>query len=365
MAAGAFDFFLAPPPSARLVVEEGTFLLLAASIGVLLLLSVFLVLTAAYLRVKNNWKAAHWARLEAEWTPILLEVLAGSAPPSSLWERADERHRLYFIDFLFRYARRVRGTDREMLVELARPVLSTVAGRMRGGDPERRARAVETVSLLGLEDYAKEVVAALDDPSPLVAMIAARTLCRQENPEYARVVLGRLHRFDQWSPKYLSTVLSTMGPDAIPELRSTLLDPTRGPLVRGIAAGALELLHDPFAADAAVEVARSESDRDLVAAALRLLGSVGRAEHLPAVRTLCTSDDFVIRAQAVAALGRIGNLHDFERLQTAFDDASPWVAIHAARGLVEIGETDVLRAAVTAGDSRSPLARQVLAEQLQ
>jgi HEAT repeat protein len=351
-----------PPSFARLVVEETTFFLLAASIGSLLLLSLVLVLATAVLRLKNNWKAAHWARLEAEWTPILLDILAGSGHPSMLWERVEERHRLYFIDFLFRYARRVRGTDAEILLELARPVLSTVAERMKGGDPERRARAVETVSLLGLRDYAPQVVAALNDPSPLVAMIAARTLCRRESPDYATVVLDRLHRFDQWSPRYLSTMLAAMGPNAAPALRVTLQDRGRPASVRVIVAGALQLLHDPAAADVAAEVAATETDQDLRAAALRLLGSVGRTSHLPVVRTLCASPDFVVRAQAVAALGRIGNAHDLEHLHAAFDDASPWVAIHAARGLREIGEVRVLHTAIRTNDPRSHLARQVLTE---
>ena len=92
--------------------------------------------------------------------------------------------------------------------------------------------------------HADTVVAALDDRSPLVAMIAARALAKKETPQYAGAVLARLHRFTSWRPSFLASMLSSMGPEIAPILRSTLGNPAIDTQVRAIATMALRELHD-------------------------------------------------------------------------------------------------------------------------
>jgi hypothetical protein len=73
--------------------------------------------------------------------------------------------------------------------------------------------------MLGLPRYASTVVAALDDPSPLVAMVAARSLAQEESTEYAHAVLKRLHRFGGWNRRFLASMLASMGPRVADTLR--------------------------------------------------------------------------------------------------------------------------------------------------
>ena len=105
-----------------------------------------------------------------------------------------------------------------------------------------------------------------------------------------------------------------------------------------------------------------EHDREILAASLRLLGSVGQPEHLPAVRQMITSSDFVVRAAAVSALGNVGGSEDMTLLHTACEDDSRWVAIHAARALRDAGHVDSLQQLAASGRARATLAMQVLSE---
>ena len=337
----------------------------ALATGIVLLLgcAILFAVIAAVLRYRNRRKEKEWLEREARWELPLLEVLAGSESPRVLWDLVGRDEQLYFVDYLLRFARRTRGHTRDILAGLAHPYLGQVAGRIATGDTERRARAVDTVALLGFAEYGKLIVAALDDPSPFVSMIAARCIARQQSPEHARLLVGHLSRLADWSPRQLTAMLASLGHEAAPCLRAAFADPANAPGLRAVAADALRRLHDPEAlAVAGAVLETAASDRDLVAAALRLVAELGGPEQAALVRPFCTHTDAVIRATAIQALPTTGALEDADSLRHALADESGWVAIQAARALMGSGDLRSLRALARAGEPRSALARQVLME---
>lgn len=338
-------------------------LALLATIGLLLLCTIGFVATAGVLRYRNRRKAMYWRQLERRWELLLMEVLSGAAPPEAIWRCVDQRDRLFFVDYLTRFARRLRGSSREVLAELARPYLGTIVQRMQGGDAERRARAVETVARLAFDEHAEAVMRALDDPSPLVTMVAARNIARSQNPRHMVALLRHLPRLQTWSPRQLSAILVSMGSAVVPHLREMLADRAVPTDTRAVIADALLRLRDIESADIAAEMIRTESDRELVAASLRLLGVLGRPVHVSAIRELCASPDPVLRAQAMNAMASAGADADLACLRTGLEDESSWVAIQAARALREVGSADALIHLIDSRHPRADLARQVLVEQ--
>ena len=99
----------------------------------------------------------------------------------------------------------------------------------------------------------------------------------------------------------------------------------------------------------------STEDMELRAASLRLLASVGTAEHLPTVRKWLGPDEpLPVRLAAIRALGRFGGREDLPPLEkTAREDPSPWVAIAAARALKEGGGAASLEAIAGSEHPRS------------
>lgn len=320
-----------------------------------------LALVAVLLRARNERRRRRWERLERRWEEPVLAVVAGTAPPSSFWRLVPQRDRLYCVNFLLRFTRRLAGAERRTVEELAAPFLDLVAARLTHREPERRARAVQTLSLLGRRRYARQLVRALDDPSPLVAMVAARALARRESPDFAAAILDRLPRFDPWRPSFLASMLAAVGPALAPALMDALADRRRDPRGRCVAADALRELHDPAAADVAARVLGEARDRDLQATVLALLADVGREEHLPVIRRHLASPEAIVRARAAAALGHIGAAEDTESLARALNDPSPWVALRAAEALREAGAEAALTRIGAAGGPRSELARAILA----
>ena len=189
---------------AELVLQDRIFLLLAFAILLLLLLTFFFAIVTIVLRFRNERRARYWEYLEGKWSEVILEVLAGSEPPEALTSLVEPEEELFFVGFLLRYARRVRGEEGKVLHDLVGPFLHQVTERANRGGAERRARAIQTLGTVGIPEYAAIVEEGLDDPSALVAMLAAQGLARKEHPELLGPVLDHLHRFGDWRRSYLA-----------------------------------------------------------------------------------------------------------------------------------------------------------------
>ncbi|RJP19954.1 MAG: HEAT repeat domain-containing protein [Candidatus Omnitrophota bacterium] len=354
-----FSFPLFPDP----VYRDHVLFYLSIAILILTLLTFIFAILAICLRIANEKKAARYQRIEEQWENEILEVLDGEKKAEDLWQKMEqEKDWLLFVDFLLRYARVLSGQEREILSQVAMPFLDSVARIAVTGDAERRAWAVKTLSVLGMPAYNQAIVAALGDSSPLVTMVAVRALMNKDYPEYIAVVLKHLHRYDTWSINYLASLLTDIGAEAVPFLRQTLVDRDTNPRTRAVAAEALRMLNDFAVADSIPAILEQESDRDLLCSSLRLLGQVGRPQHLTVIRKMCESPDDVVRANAMRTLGQLGESEDIPRLRSAFDDPFPWVAIHAAWGMWEMGSLELLEQFANSDHPRANLARQVLSE---
>jgi HEAT repeat protein len=226
---------------------------------------------------------------------------------------------------------------------------------------------VKTLAELGGSSHDRAVVAALDDPSPLVSMSAARALTARPWATNVRKIVSRVGRFSEWNSRFLRATLTALGPTAVPELRKVVLDPEQHPRVRAVAVEVLGELADPEAPVLADALLEEHGDVDLVAASLRVIGRSGDRRYLRRVRPLCWHEDPVIRAQAIAALSRLASDSDYELLEDALHDPSPWVALHAARGLRRGNRTAALERLLESGEAplsgSRAVAQQVLREE--
>lgn len=341
---------------------EEVLLFLAIGIGVLFVFALIFAVSVVVLRIRSQRRAIKWNRLEQKWNDAILETLEGERAVTAFWALVAPDEEIFCVSYLLRYARWIKGLERDRLIELAQPYLHHIVPRARARDAQRRARAIQTLGELGLPTHADVVVHALDDSSPLVAMVAARALARKEHPQHLGPVLTHLHRFTTWSPNFLASMLAGMGPAAAPALRAELANQQHPPNVRAVLATALSYLYDYDAANVGAQVLDREQDREVIAATLRLMGRVGREEHLPLIRRFAQSTDFVVRAVAASTLGAMGREEDLSHLRQACQDDSRWVALHAARALRDAGDVESLQRLAASGQERATLALQVLAE---
>ena len=332
--------------------------------GALFVVTLLFSAYAVILRWHNQRRDSLRAALAERWQPALLDVLAHPERAEKVHALVEENRQLHFVGYVLQFARRMRGEEVEILREVVRPYMGLIAERLHSDRVEVRARAVQTLGTLGLPEHEDAVVGALDDASPLVAMVAARALTKKEDPRYAPFVLARVHRFGDWNRPYLASMLAEMGPELSEGLRRGLADERAEPWTRSVMAEALRLQRDFQAGDVAARVAATTGDKDLLVDVLRLLSEVGRPDHLPVIRPKATAQDPAVRALALKALGRLGGPEDVPMLLAALDDEFTWAALYAARGVRESGGRYLLQEeASRAGDRRARLAAQVLSEE--
>jgi len=293
------------------------------------------------LRVLHGRRASRRKRRNEHWQPLLIGLLSDDSDPAALAEQVDPAEQRDVIEIAWNIARRLRGPDRERIRAFAVPLLDVVAADLASGRAETRARALQIVSCLGDTDGEATISTFLDDSSPLVSLVAARALCQPQREQWFGEVLLRLDRYSSWSVALLSSMLAGVGVAAAARMRTYLAD-GRNPVGGRVAvARALELLRDPEASDVAAAQIPG-SDPNLIAACLRLLSVVGRAEHAAVVRPLIADERFFVRSAAITTLGRIGNRQDARLIFETTDDDSPWVAIRSAQALANLHASDEL-----------------------
>lgn len=306
------------------------------AIGVLIALAILLALAALALRLRNEARARRWATLEAKWTPVILNVLGGD-DPTTLTRLVGPDEGRAFVGFVSAFTQRVRGRELEILRELVAPYLELIEEDLTERRAERRARAVRTLAELGMAEHEESLVRALDDPSDLVAMVAARRLFSVGKERHFLSVLNRLSRFTLWSPRFLAGMLASGGSTAIAPLRGILINPRSGTAENVAALAALRLLNDPGAANLAQGLLSLNPERDIRVACLRLIRSLGHSEHADSVRAELKAEDAPTRQAAVETLGAIGGPEDIDVILEYLDDPSPWVRMGAARALDSLG----------------------------
>ncbi len=343
--------------------EHALLLLLSDSVVWLLILALAFAAIALGLRVQHNRHESMWRGLHKLWDEDILNVLSGDMHPNDFRKLIKPEHELNFVRFLAPYGWRLRGSDLAILKTLVQHYMPHVAKQLQHKDPGVRAWAVNVISLFGMPEYEFEIFKAIEDEAAVVVMFAASTLLAQKRVHYITPVLDHVSRFDRWNINALASLLSAMGPEAVPILENIYLNPNRDKRTRVIAALALANFGDYAVAAAAAAQLPTTIDIDLTVATLKLLGRVGQPEHRNAVKDLCVAPSEVLRINAMRTLRAICTQEDREFLLRALDDESPWVARQAVGALKDLGAIDALEQMVKSEHPRALLARQVLGGQ--
>lgn len=339
-----------------------SYLLIGLLVYIVILILVALGLAVMTLRLHNSneEKAQRWRDLEERWEPPLMKVLAGDDWPDNLLKDIQEGEQLFFIDFLMRYAEKLYGEPLKTVRKLSEPYLDSISRRVTGGDPEQRARAVLTLSTLAPERFSSAIQGALDDESPLVAMLAARSLADRNEASMTPLVLSKIQRFNSWNQGYLISLLVNLSRENPELLREELVKAEHAPWVKVIIVQSLGELNDWHSLPLCVDLLNQESDREVQAAALQVIGKLGHDGLKGIVRSKCQDEDFVIRLNAIKALSALGDESDKELLRNALDDESRWIATQAAYGLKRSQNFEVLKQLSQSDHPRKELAAQVL-----
>ena len=347
--------------------QERLLIMVIVAVLALFMVAVLFAIVVLVMRARHARERRRGEEREQRWDTLLLDVLGGDVDPDRLQRQVAAGEELDFLAYLLRFARRLRGEEARTIAAVAEPFMWRALKDVEHRTPERRAQAVQAVAAFAMRGNVQAVVAALDDPSPYVAVTAARALASREHAEHAAEVMRRLWRFTHWSTDYLSAMLANIGPIAAAPAREILADSAQPANARAVAADVLSRLNDPLGAGVAARVLSGPDGNAwgapaVQAATLRLLAQVGRTEHLGMVRNFLVSRHGMVRGEAVRAVATLGGEAEVDGVRQALADPSRWVAREAVRGLLKLGQVDLLRRVASEDTPVALVARQVLAE---
>lgn len=346
----------------QLAADDALFRATSVAAAGLLLVTGLVAVIATLLHVRSDLRKRRHNQVDKEWSPVIKAALAGRVDPAAAVANIDADDRGHFLRLLLRSAR--QGTDREtnILKQMAAPFLEDVRKGRPTEAPEAQAIRMQLLGWLGDERDVPQLVEALEDPSPLVAVVAMRALIRRRQTEAIERVVANLDRFKFWNMRTIASMLAEFGAPIGPSLRTCLSSSNSDMRVRLIALTTLEELGGETAAQTAVELLTTTRERPLVTGSLRILEAAGDRRHLALLREMTRSDDEIVRLRAYAALSAIDAKSEIETLQAALDDRNTWVAMRAAQALVRAGRTEALERTAQGSSARAELAKQVLAE---
>jgi len=241
------------------------------------------------------------------------------------------------LQLALRYVRVLRGTEAARVRDMVEQngIVDQLLKDLAAGDQWRRAQAADLLGRLRIRRSVADLIAALDDRSEDVRTVAARSLAAIGAPAAIPALAATLADPSRWTLSLVAENLMAMGPAALPELIALLECDQHN--VRVAAAQILGEIRDPAAAPPLLALLRNASDLNLRAQTVAALGRLGGLEVLEALVVALEDPEWQVRAQAAKALGRIGHPDAAEPLAAALPDLHWWVRVNCAEALARLG----------------------------
>jgi HEAT repeat protein len=244
---------------------------------------------------------------------------------------------------------------------------------LRRGNLRERLLAIVTLGQLREHIAWDQLLTIAQREGALLSVAAARALVMIDPTKAVPELIPLLMKRADWPASRVANMLKIAGADVISDQianaalkfaleesaqtgngdgRRATNDPAR--LVRY-----LELAYNVSALPAARTIAELSHDPEVLAACLRLLNS---AEDLPVVRECLSHEDPCVRVQAAAALGRLGEDDDEERLVQLLSDQEWWVRYRSAQALSRLPHMREPKLKTIQAAQSNPFARDILTQ---
>lgn len=297
---------------------------------------VLLVLRILIYRVQLIFSRRKMASFKATWEPVLTGcIVEEESFPLEELPVLTKGERFMFLTLWNYY--------QEAFAGLASTRLNAMASRLNIAEYARclvkksalRQRLVATVFLGNISDRESWQILEeqLQDDNVLLSIQAARSLAQIDLDRALPTIFAELLGRDDWQGAQVAAVLRK-------EIRADVLTPHLSSFFQNCSDNeAAKLL--PFM-DYMYHEAHSQYLRFLISKSKSthlislLLQAVDSEENLELVRELVDHDQWYIRNQAVAALGRLGDRMDLPLLIKGLGDEQWWVRYRAAEGVVGI-----------------------------
>ncbi len=260
------------------------------------------------------------------------------------------------VDSGFEFLALLRGDEHARIVGILveSGLASHIMAQLKRGNEAARIHAAEMLAVLPPEPGIAELSAALDgDRSREVRIAAAISLCDLGSYQPLQLVLGKIGVRGQRSRRLIE-LFSRFSSERVGELTAFAVREDEPSFVRAAAIEALARTGDLNLADFFRHAAGDPSS-DVSAAAIRALGTTGHPDVGAIVAEAMASKHWEVRADAADAAGRLGGVEMIDALVGLLDDEEWTVRYSAGRAIRQLNTTglDTLRRLASSDSSRT------------
>jgi len=308
-------------------------------VALLVLMMVVTISAKAVRYLKSSWYRRHYKRIE----PALEKfILTGEDQPELLLLRPWQRD-LFLSRLIVERMVLLRGADQKTLMRLAADLglvdryLKALGSRRRW----RRARAAENLGYFGGERVVGPLGELLSDEDETIRAVAARALARIGSEGAVRLLARTLYDPSEITRLRVAENLERVGQPAVGPLVTSLEDANKLGAERFHGEiTAVRVLGDLRASEARGVLQRVACDgkkEDSRAQAVLALGKIGDPEDVPVLLEGTKDESWPVRAQAANALGMIGEVSTIPALKDLAADEEWWVRLNACKALANMG----------------------------
>ena len=324
-------------------------------------LIILLLAAIAALRFTTDRRRRNERVLSECWQPVFLHAVEGlpyAAPP--IHGRDLEIILLIWIH----HTESIRGAARARLRQLALELKFDGIARnlLASKNIRQRLMAIVALGRMQCTTVRDQLAGLVTDPNPMISLLAARSLLQMDAAYAIALILAEVTRREDWP---LAKVAAMLGAVPLEVLATPMLNALRAapPQTTPRLLSLLDNKQLPDAWPMLAPLLDGERPPEVIAAALKACND---PRALEAVRLLATHEQWIVRAHAASALGRLGAEEDCPQLAAMLGDREWWVRYRAAMALAQLPfmpRQDLLDLCALLIDRYSAdILRQVLAE---
>lgn len=318
----------------------------AFAVTLLLMLQILLSRTLLLRRQRRS------ERFLTVWRPLLmqsLDTVPDSLPPI---ERADVYTFLSMWNYLHES---LRDESKEQLNQVAQMVGmdSRAQEMLQHRSLRQRLMAIVTLGHLRHEAVWHDLKMIVKHSNTILSLAAARALLQINAAAALPVLLPLMESRADWPVTRVANLLKEAGADAISQPLAQAAE-SAPRLIRY-----LEVAHRDVVVTTVRRMIATTQDEDVLQACLALINDPA---DVTIVRACLSHPQWLVRLEAVAALGRVGTADDVAGLAELLSDSHWWVRYRAAHSLATLPDSNVSQLQRLAAAQTNPFAHDILTE---
>lgn len=313
--------------------------LVAIAIALMVVLNILMVVATVGVKALRTYERRRVQNLRERLEPALYDYLvAGEVSP--VLRQTKGRDQTVLTNMIIELLMVLRGSEARRMMDLAGELglVERDLARLSSRGRWRRAKAAENLGYYGGPEAVKSVSGLLQEEDETVRAVAARALSRVGTPEAAGALAGYLNSNSELTSLRMAENLERIGPLAVdPLVKLVESEDEEERRAQVLAARILGNLRVAEARSALCRAIQRRWNTDLRAQAMLALGKIGNPDDVPAIVEAAGDNSWPVRVQAANALSMIGEVSTVPTLEELATDEEWWVRLNASRALMNLG----------------------------